>query len=469
MSPCPIIMTGMNKYKNKLPMNLFIILSLMASGLLFSDNVWFDETYTLALIRHNFYEIVEILQTDMHPPLYFIGLKLFCSVAGYDIVCTKLFTLLGYIMLLLLGCLIVRKDYGDRTAALYLLILGAIPMSFYFSVQQRCYSWSMFFVTWCFLEGMRLLHSRNCRTVLFFTLSALCAAYNHIYALAATAGIVICINILIFMKCRNEWWKILIGDLIMILGYSGWLGTLLAQTRQASENFWLTSLERNSLIVLAITILIFLPVLYMWKYLKKFEKYLIGSGIFTILFVHFAGFGISMLLRPLYIARYASPLLGIFAITAAVFLCRDGSTFTKKRRILCACLFALCLIQYTATAVFEYNTSLHNFRKAFDPICSRNDVFLFCDSSFGIMSYYYPAHRHLVSYREPWFDAFGNVEYITPEHLKESTSDKDQLWLVINEKKSIPKWIDRTWDRHKIFTFRSDFNSFGVWKLQSHA
>lgn len=121
-------------------MNLFIILSLMASGLLFSDNVWFDETYTLALIRHNFYEIVEILQTDMHPPLYFIGLKLFCSMAGYDIVCTKLFSLLGYIMLLLLGCLIVRKDYGDRTAALYLLILGAIPMSFYFSVQQRCYS-----------------------------------------------------------------------------------------------------------------------------------------------------------------------------------------------------------------------------------------------------------------------------------------------------------------------------------------
>lgn len=468
MSPWPIIMTAMNNHKNKLPIILFIILSFMASGLVFSDNVWFDEAYTLALIRHNFHEIIEILRSDMHPPLYFTGLKLFCSVAGYDIVCTKLFSLLGYIMLLLLGCLIVREDYGDRTAVFYLLIIGTVPMSFYFSVQQRCYSWSMFFVTWCFLEGMRLLHSRSRRTVLLFTLSALCAAYNHIYALVATAGIVICVNLLIIMKYRNEWWKILIGDVLLVLGYSGWLGTLLAQTSQASKNFWLASLERDSLIVLAVTILLFLPMLYMWKYLKKSEKTLIGSGIFTILFVHAAGFGISIVLRPLYIARYASPLLGIFAIMAAVFLCRDGSTFTKKGGILCSCLFALCLIQCTATAVFEYNPSLHNFRKEFDTICSQNDIFLYCDSSFGIMSYYYPAQRHLVSYYEPWFDAFGNVEYTTPEHLKKSVSDNDQLWLVINEKKSIPPWINEIWDRHKIFTFRSDFNTFGVWKLQIH-
>lgn len=86
----------------------------MSAGLLFNDNVWFDETYTLALIRHDFSEITDILRSDMHPPLYFAGLKLFCSVFGYHIIVTKLFSVIGFVLLLLLGILYIRKDYGDE-------------------------------------------------------------------------------------------------------------------------------------------------------------------------------------------------------------------------------------------------------------------------------------------------------------------------------------------------------------------
>ncbi len=433
----------------------------MVSGLLFNDNVWFDETYTLALVRHSYGEMTDILRSDMHPPLYFAGLKLFCSIWGYDIIITKLYSLLGFVMLLSLGWLIVKKDYGKKTAIFYLLIIGIIPMSFYFAVQQRCYSWSMFFVTWCFLEGMRLLRSPKWQTAILFAITALCAAYNHIYALVAAAGVVISINICILFKYQKEWKKILTADALMILGYAGWLGTLLTQTRQASQNFWLSSLETNSLIILALSIPLFALLLCQQKTLSESRKCLIKSGIFTIMFVHMTGFGISLLICPLYIARYASPLLGIFALVTAVELAHH-----IKGKILIPCLLLVCIIEYGITASFEYNPSLRNFRNEFDTVCSPEDIFIYCDSSFGIMSYYYPDHTHICTYYEPWFDAFENVEYVTADHLDAILSTDQQIWLVINEKKELPKWIIQKFHCRQTLSFQCDFNRFTVWKLQ---
>ena len=54
---------------------IFAVLSLFSLTLIFNDNIWFDEAYTLSLIQHNYSDIINILKSDMHPPLYFLSLK----------------------------------------------------------------------------------------------------------------------------------------------------------------------------------------------------------------------------------------------------------------------------------------------------------------------------------------------------------------------------------------------------------
>lgn len=71
-----------NHYNN-LSYIIFTILSFFSISLIFNNNVWFDEAYTLSLIQHNYSEVIEILKSDMHPPLYFISLKLFCEIFGF--------------------------------------------------------------------------------------------------------------------------------------------------------------------------------------------------------------------------------------------------------------------------------------------------------------------------------------------------------------------------------------------------
>lgn len=57
-----------NHYNN-LSYIIFTILSLFSISLIFNNNIWFDEAYTLSLIQHNYSEVIEILKSDMHPPL----------------------------------------------------------------------------------------------------------------------------------------------------------------------------------------------------------------------------------------------------------------------------------------------------------------------------------------------------------------------------------------------------------------
>lgn len=120
--------------RGKLPYIILAILSLFSISLIFNDNLWFDEAYTLSLIQHSFSEIIKILKTDMHPPLYFISLKVFCEIFGYSIPITKVFSVLGYIATLSLGLTVIKKHFGRKTSTVYMLTVGAIPMSLYFSV-----------------------------------------------------------------------------------------------------------------------------------------------------------------------------------------------------------------------------------------------------------------------------------------------------------------------------------------------
>lgn len=153
----------------------------------------------------------------------------------------------------------------------------------------------------------------------------------------------------------------------MILGYLGWLRILLLQTKKAAETFWQVSLEKDSLVVLAFTVVLFTFILFCGTC-----RFPVICGMLTILFVHVAGFGISLLVRPLYVARYASPLLGVFAVTAAVAIapCKE-----RLRSRVSGYLMIVLIAGYIVGAGFEYNGSLRNFRQDFDQEVSREDVF----------------------------------------------------------------------------------------------
>lgn len=406
---------------------IFAVLSLFSLTLIFNDNIWFDEAYTLSLIQHNYSDIINILKSDMHPPLYFLSLKTFCCIFGYSITATKIFSAIGYIATLFLGCTIIKKHYGSKTSIIYMLTVGAVPMMLYFSVQQRSYSWSIFFVTLCFIESLLFIANKKFHHCILFAIAGLGAAYNHIYALLAVAIIFAFANIYLLIKGRNLFKRVIIADLIMVAGYSFWIIPLLNQTKSASSNFWLSGVEPLSVIVFISGIAV--SALVLMK--KSNRKLCIIFADVCVMGIQIIGLFVTVFIRPFYIARYGVVNIG-------------------------------CLV---ATGLFEYNPSMTNFRERFSSQQSESDTFVYCDSAFGIMSYYYPNNTHLCTYKENWFEAFENVECINKNEIADKVDPNHKIWFVKNELTKMPKCIKSNFKYKKIDSFQCDFNKFDLYLL----
>lgn len=447
-----------NRYNN-LSYIIFTILSLFSISLIFNNNVWFDEAYTLSLIQHNYSEVIEILKSDMHPPLYFISLKFFCEIFGYSILVTKIFSVLGYIATLLLGCTVVKKHFGSDTSVVYILTIGAIPMSLYFSVQQRSYEWCIFFVTLCFIEALLFIKSCKYRHCIIFVIAALFAAYNHIYALLAVGIIFAFLNIYIFTKSKKLIKTIILSDISIIIGYFPWIFPLLYQTESASGSFWLKGVEPLSVVVFASGLVI--STLILAK--KENRRLSVIFAITCVLSVQAIGLLVTIFIRPFYIARYSVVISGIFALLVAF-----GTQHIKEnvKNIICVLLCALNVACLIGTGIFEYNPSMNNFFNRFDEIASSTDTFLYCDSSFGILSYYYPENTHICTYYEPWFSAFDNVDCVNKKDIVNDIDFDNTVWFVKNELTKTPDYIKDNFILKLTDTFKCDFNTFEVYSIQ---
>lgn len=443
---------------NRLMLVVFLIQAIFSVSLIFNDNIWFDEAFTLSLIQHDFPQVIDIIKSDMHPPLYFITLKIFCMIFGYSVPVTKLFSFIGYLGTLLLGLTIIRKHFSDKTAIIYMLTIGSIPMSLYFSVQQRSYQWGIFFVTFCFLESILFLGKEKICHGVFMVVTGLLASYNHFYALLAVGVIFAFINIYIMIKLRKQIKTIILLDLCMLVGYSPWIFVLCNQVSNASNSFWLKGIEPLSVIVF-ISGIIF-SILILLK--KENRKLLYLFSITTVLGVQLIGLLVTVFIRPFYIARYSVFVLGVFAFFIAIVI---QDLKTRCKTIIIALICMLNIICFIGTVKFEYNTSMSDCIIRLNQSVSKEDTFLYCDSSFGMMSYYYPQNEHICIYSQSWFEAFNNVKCIDKSQMSQRLSFDNKVWFIKNDLTKMPKCLTSSYSLDKVDGFQCDFNHFEVYAV----
>lgn len=430
----------------------FVILTILPCCLIFSKSVWFDETYTLALIKHNIKDMLDILNKDMHPPLYFLSLKAFCSVFGYDLVSTKVFSFAGYALTILLGPTIIKNTFSSKTAFVFMLSMGAVPMCYYFAVQQRSYSNCILFVVLSFVFAVRFLREYRLRDALLLAVFGLLASYNHIYALLACGIIFAFVNVNVVLRNTKQFLKVLFADIFIILGYLPQVTTLLSQVEGASSDFWLSGVEPLSILIFII------GAIFSIHFLIRYRNHEIVFAIVVIMSLQIIGLIITVFVRPLYIARYSVVVLGIFVLLVAMIF------HTKLKRCFCLLLCVLNIACLTLTCAFEYDSSLVNFVERFDKQIQPTDTILYLDSSFGIVSYYFPENAHICTYRENWFDAFDNVSSISKNEVKQVINKPS--WLIKNVNKELPEYITNNFNVQQTDMFRSDFNKFNVYKIE---
>jgi len=119
---------------------------------------WYDEAFTGVTVKANFWEMIKITINDVHPPLYYILLKMFSYFGNYSVFSIRFFS----VILGILGIWAVylfTKELFNKKAALFASLITAIsPFAIQYSQEGRMYAMLSFFAlmgAYFFFRGLR--------------------------------------------------------------------------------------------------------------------------------------------------------------------------------------------------------------------------------------------------------------------------------------------------------------------------
>ena len=265
---------------------LFILISC------FHSNMWFDESYSIAIAKHSFKEIWQIGSHDVHPVLYYIMIRIVMLITNNSIVCVRLFSCVPLILMSILGYSFIRKEFGNKAGLIFTFFSLFFPTLLTYAGEIRMYTWAMLFVTMMFVYAYKIMNNYNVREVLsddnnimyeskiknknalikywiIFSIFSLASAYTHYYALVVAAiinvGMLIYFIIAYAKSSKNDTSNYddikndnkksekinsenirkvnlissIVSAVVQIILYLPWLFVFISQTKVVSKGFWI--------------------------------------------------------------------------------------------------------------------------------------------------------------------------------------------------------------------------------------
>jgi len=301
------------------------------------EPLWLDETYTFAMVQHGLTEIVGLTAKDVHPPLYYLLLRLWTHLFGDSRVALRVPSALAAMGLVAHGAVSVRRIWSVRTGFLYALLVATSPGIVSFSQEARMYTLAAFFVTGAVLHGLLAMSDGRRRDLVWFGFFSWAASLTHYFGLVA-AG-VNCLSLLIMagLRQRNRARPLALAALVAAVFYLPWLLPFTRQLATVSHGFWIPptsmSLFRFGLVA---------PFAYKFEDLPYPWQANIALGIVAALLV--ATLVVKTWRGPAAAARARLHLLAVYGLTlgfGVLFSKAVAPVFMPRYMLVCAGLFLL--------------------------------------------------------------------------------------------------------------------------------
>ena len=134
-----------------------IILSFLVRIISLNQSLWLDEAISYSAVRnYNLLDIItKFIPGDVHPPLYYLVLKLWTDIFGYSEISLRFPSVIFGVITVWVVYKIGRKLFDEKTGKIAALFLALNPLAIYYSQEARMYSLAMLLVAlsvWMFLE-----------------------------------------------------------------------------------------------------------------------------------------------------------------------------------------------------------------------------------------------------------------------------------------------------------------------------
>lgn len=327
----------MKKGKRK----LYHILCIIVMALLFLwtlriNLVNMDDTFTLRMLQHSILEIIKLDSLDVHPPLYYIILKLFFNITFIShaspyvqIIAGRLFSVLIFFVTLAVMRSILNKITNQRYSLMFLGLVILFPTVLWHTTEIRMYGLSALFIACELNEIINYNCNRRLKDIILATVFASLGAWTH-YFTAIIAGLLLFYNFVIEKKKRISY---CISGIVFFISFIPWLRISITQISSVKHSYWIKNqigeyfnafvyqklgrILGNNLSfvfsILFIICLVYITVKTLKKFNLEFKKYYMMVTVClygTILL----GFVLSILIRPIFQGRYVYGILVVYFI-----------------------------------------------------------------------------------------------------------------------------------------------------------
>lgn len=335
-------------------------------------SLWHDEAFSALLIKYSWGEMFYRIGLDVHPPAYYIFLRLWHYIFGDSLWALRGFTVFFGVATIWAVWAFVKTAFKNEKAALWASLLVAInPFQIQYATEARMYTMGAFFAVlaaYFLTKALRqqkqlfqesLVHMPDLPqnlalrksmllNYLGFILCMIVLIYTHYYLLFTAAAIGFYGLVYLYFHheggVRKYFWLLLSVGLVG-LSYVPWLKTFLFQYRQVGAGYWIPPMDRWSIPSTLWTLLVgighdvnkpdtqklliltlLFVVYFLYRFLKKtqsFEKWLVILAILA----PFAGsvlFYVLALLKgkqsSVYLVRYFLYTSAFLSIALAIWL-----------------------------------------------------------------------------------------------------------------------------------------------------
>lgn len=320
----------MNK-KAKLTLGLFLI-SIAYMLFFMHPTIWRDESFTMALVGHNYGDIIRLDSMDVHPPFYYIALRFFLSITAFwtnslftKVIIARLFSYILAILTFLTLSKTVKNLGVPGANAIQWAGFFLAPSIMRYSTQIRMYALAALFLALVLNQLQHYDNSQKIGHIFLAVIFASFASYTHYFA-AVAAGWLLFLYFVKFQFNKYDGNAILRGIVVFLVMFVPWGIVALAQAQQVSSSYWIPPVNVDNVVnnfvnlfadvftdnggqYYAIALMVILIYPTIWAYLNMSKKF---KSTFTIVLLVFilttlTGIVISVAVRPIYIARYAYP------------------------------------------------------------------------------------------------------------------------------------------------------------------
>ena len=324
----------------------FVILGLLIFLIIQKPFLHIDEWFTRGLLNISLLDMIHVTAADVHPPFYYFTVWVPVAILNllhipYDLMFVmKMMSVVPYIILYIISFTKIRKDYGWFAGGLFAFALLTMCNFFTTFSIARMYPLGLLLLVCGFISVGDILKDSKLKDWDILTLCAVLAAYTQYFLIISFVILygLLLLHIYVNNKSQLKHWGISV--IYGILCFIPWVFILFNQLAAVKGgNYWVEDITFGNVLeflssifttssdgliqIIAIIIFFALFVLVLREYKDNpTENEFILFGLLVFVGTIFIGVVASIVYRPILVARYLVPSIGVAWLSLSIFIPR---------------------------------------------------------------------------------------------------------------------------------------------------